>query len=870
MKSTGELIEPGDRSGDLTMDEATTNTLRMRLEEVEAELRGSEQRYRHLFEANPHPMWIFDVETLGFLDVNEAALRHYGYSRAEFLSLTLRDILTPDQLPALLGWLTESQTDHRPDSEWRHRRKDSSLIDVEVASQVISFRGRDARLAMINDVTERKRAEAALRESEERLRLALSAASMNIWDWNLRTQRVTWSEDLELQLGMSPGTFDGRYETFLALVHPEDRAYVRNSVSKAIAERSSYRVEFRLLRPDGTVRWTAASGKVIYDEQGNAVRMLGTDRDITARKQVEAERERLLAHERSQAGALQKLAEASLAINSALALDDVLRLMTEAARELIGAHQAVTSLTVGGDWAQAITAVSLSDKYAAWRDYDQPPDGSGIYSLVCQTGQPMRLTQAELEAHPAWRGFGAEAGKHPPLRGWMAVPLTAHDGHNLGLIQLSDKYTGEFTSDDEAILVQLAQLASTTIENIRLYQREQAAREAAEAATRAKDEFLALVSHELRTPLNAMLGWARILRDGKRNEATIARAIEIIERNATTQMQLIEDLLDVSRIITGKLRLNVQPVEPAGVVRTACELLRPAAEARQIELNLKLDPGAGIITGDPDRLQQIVWNLVSNAIKFTEPGGRVEVGLERVDPNIRITVRDTGQGIAPEFLPFLFERFRQADASASRRQGGLGLGLALVRHLVELHGGTVRAESPGEGQGATFIVNLPLRAVRPQSNNSHESALTGYRRPQAQLLENLRVLVVDDEEDARTLVSTVLRQYGAQVTAAASAAEAFAALTSAQERPDVLVSDISMPEEDGYSLMKKIRETAPENGGLIPAVALTAYGRVEDRLRALAAGFQMHVPKPVEPEELAAVVASVAGRFERNTGSRFG
>ena len=723
-------------------------------------------------------------------------------------------------------------------------------------------------LASIRALLRLQQTEQALRESEERLRLALTSADMNTFDWNIREDRVTWSSGLAKRLQMPPETFAGGFDAILQKVHPDDRDHVRQAVREAIENRSEYKLEFRMLRADGTVRWTATSGRILTDERGEPVRVIGIDRDITSRKQNEAERDRMLAHERRQTRALQKIATTNLAINSAQTMDEVLHLITDRARELIGAHQSVTSLTEANNWAQAINAVSLSDKYARWRDYDVPPNGSGIYALVCQLNQPMRLTQAELEAHPAWRGFGAEAERHPPMRGWLAAPLSARDGRNLGLIQLSDKYEGEFTEQDEAILVQLAQMASTTIENLQLYQREQAAREAAEAATRAKDEFLALVSHELRTPLNAMLGWARILRDKKDNADLVARALDIIERNATTQMQLIEDLLDVSRIITGKLRLNVQPLEPATAVRAACELLRPAADARQIEMQIILDPEAGIITGDFDRLQQIVWNLISNAIKFTEPGGRVEVRLERVDPNIRITVSDTGQGIRPEFLPFMFERFRQADASSSRRQGGLGLGLALVRHLVELHGGTVRADSRGEGQGATFIINLPLRAVRPHSSGNNESVLGRDEQTQSTLLHHLRVLVVDDEEDARTLVSTVLRQYGAQAVTASSAEEALSRLTAGDEKFDVLVSDISMPDEDGYSLIRRLRQCGPERGGYIPAVALTAYGRVEDRLRALAAGFQMHVPKPVEPEELAAVVAAVAGRFEKQARGR--
>lgn len=384
-------------------------------------------------------------------------------------------------------------------------------------------------------------------------------------------------------------------------------------------------------------------------------------------------------------------------------------------------------------------------------------------------------------------------------------------------------------------------------------------------ANRLKDEFLATVSHELRTPLNAMLGWARLLRTRKLNEATTARALETIERNAKSQVQLIEDLLDLSRIISGKLRLNVRTVELAPIIELTIDTVRPAVEAKNIRLESVLDPLVEPIRGDSDRLQQLVWNLLSNAIKFTPEGGRVQVRLERVGSHIQIRVSDTGKGINPDFLPYVFERFRQADATTTRTYGGLGLGLALVRQLVELHGGTVQAESKGEGQGATFTVKLPSMA----GIDSKSSPASATDRMVAQseggvptsclpILDALRVLVVDDEADTRELLTTVLEQCGAEVTAVASVVEALNAIE--QLKPDVLVSDIGMPGEDGYALIRKVRALEVERGGWIPAAALTAYARVEDRQQALEAGFQIHVVKPVEPAELVAVVANLAGR----------
>ncbi|MBD1942482.1 response regulator [Coleofasciculus sp. FACHB-712] len=390
---------------------------------------------------------------------------------------------------------------------------------------------------------------------------------------------------------------------------------------------------------------------------------------------------------------------------------------------------------------------------------------------------------------------------------------------------------------------------------------EQEARTAAESANRMKDEFLATLSHELRSPLNAMLGWVQLLNTRKFDEATTARAMETIERSARAQAQLVEDLLDVSRIIQGKLRLNVRPIELALVVEAAVDTVRPAADAKAIRLQSVLDPAAGPVAGDSDRLQQIIWNLLSNAIKFTPKEGRVQVRLERINSHVEITVIDTGLGINSDFVPYVFDRFRQADSSITRSYSGLGLGLAIVRHLVELHGGTVRAESQGEGQGATFIVKLPLMPVRMETSEGervHPTVGRGVSFNHPPSLDGLQILVVDDEVDSRVFVTTLLEQCGASVCAVGSADSAIEAIKIL--KPDVLLSDIGMPGEDGYTLIRRVRALNAEEGGRTPAVALTAYARAEDRMRAIAAGFQMHIPKPVEPSELATIVASLAGR----------
>jgi PAS domain S-box-containing protein len=388
-------------------------------------------------------------------------------------------------------------------------------------------------------------------------------------------------------------------------------------------------------------------------------------------------------------------------------------------------------------------------------------------------------------------------------------------------------------------------------------QRERQAREEAEKASRAKEEFLAVISHELRTPLTPILTWSRLLRSGKLDQAATERALEAIERAARSQAQLIEDLLDVSRITSGKLRLDVRPIQLQPVVEAAIESVRPGAEAKGLRLEIVLDRNAGVVSGDPERLQQVVWNLLSNAIKFTPGGGRIQVRLQRVNSHVEIAISDTGQGITPEFLPHVFERFRQADSSSTRTHGGLGLGLAIVRHLVELHGGRVRAESPGLGIGATFLVELPLAILHQPlaPDRIHARAGEGVPFIGKPNLGGVRIIVVDDEPDTLDTLCAVLEQAGAEVRSAGSAREALVTLD--QWHADILVCDIGMPQEDGYSLIRKVRALAPERGGYIPAVALTAYARVEDRLKVLSSGFQMHVPKPVEPAELVAIMAAM-------------
>ncbi|WP_309896004.1 ATP-binding protein [Archangium sp.] len=702
-------------------------------------------------------------------------------------------------------------------------------------------------------VRSRRTAEALARDlghSEERFRSLVTATSDIIW------ATPPSGEFVEEQPGWSVFTGQTRAEYqgwgWLDAVHPEDRELTVRSWEASLSTRTPYQLEYRLRRQDGVYRHMLARAVPVLEKDGRVREWVGAHRDVTRQRQGEAELERLLTREQRHATQLQGLASAALVISEADSIDQVLRAITEQAREVIGAHQCITSVTLEGGWAQAVHATSMSEKYAAFRDWKESPEGAGLYSWVCRLNLPMRLTQTEMETHPAWKGFGRHKGRHPPLRGWLAAPLVGRDGRNLGLIQLSDRYEADFSAEDEAILVQLARMASVAIENTRLMAETQ-------AANRAKDEFLAVMSHELRTPLTAVLGWTQMLRSRQNDAKAVDKGLAVIERNARTLAQLIEDVLDVSRIITGKLTLHRKGVELVGVVQAAVEVVRPHAEQKNVSVALEVDVGGNgtaMLVGDPGRLQQVCWNLLVNAVKFTPQGGRVVVRVDRSEQELRVRVTDTGKGIRAESLPHLFERFWQADGSATREHGGLGLGLAIVHHLVGLHGGGVRAESGGEGKGSTFIVTLPVPAVLPEAQTE---ALPGAE-PAVPLvkLDGVSVLLVEDAPDARELIALMLRERGAQVSTASNAGEAMERLKT--ELPDVLVSDIGLPGEDGHALLRRVRAWAEARDQWVPAIALTAYASAEDARRAYRAGFQVHLSKPLESATLIEAVARLAGR----------
>ncbi|MBV9385796.1 MAG: response regulator, partial [Chroococcidiopsidaceae cyanobacterium CP_BM_ER_R8_30] len=666
------------------------------------------------------------------------------------------------------------------------------------------------------EIAERQRAEAARSESNDRLSIALDAAALGLWDWNLLTKEVTWTEHHARLWGILPESFDGTYATFEQRVHPDDRAMISQTVKDAIAQNGNYEAEYRVIWQDNSIHWIAAKGRVFYDDREQAVRMVGIVRDITAQKQAARERETLLFE---LATALQKLylhfENSPLGVIEWDAEFRVSRWSKQAERifgwqteEVIGKHWSDWQFVYAEDVERVTKEIALLESSVSQltlynRNYAK--DGSIIH---CE---------------------------------WYNSALRDESGNLVSILSLA------LNVGDRIRLEQ---------ERERLLEREQTARAEAERANRVKDEFLAVLSHELRTPLNPILGWSKLLKSGRLNAAKTAEALSVIERNAQIQTQLIEDLLDVSRILQGKLTLAIHPVNLEFVITTAQETVRLAAEAKSIEVETIFEPSVGTVLGDAARLQQVVWNLISNAVKFTPQGGWVIVRLAQVNNHAQIQVIDNGKGISAEFLPYVFDYFRQADSATTRRFSGLGLGLAIVRQIVELHGGTVKADSPGEGQGATFTVMLPLALTTPQASLRRESTKGDTD------LGGIQILVVDDEIDSREFVAFVLENAGATVMGVGSALEALQ--TVRRQKPDILISDIGMPDMDGYMLMREIQ--AMSEGEKIPAIALTAYAGEVNQQQAISAGFALHLPKPIDPEPLVQAVVALTrqaghGRF---------
>jgi signal transduction histidine kinase/ActR/RegA family two-component response regulator len=587
---------------------------------------------------------------------------------------------------------------------------------------------------------------------------------------------------------------------------------------------------------------------------------MSEENEAVTRRQLEADNLRL----KTAQSALALLSEAGDVLASATA--DHRQAVQGLARLCVprlGDCCAIYMRTDGGPVADLTVVHVVPEKAALVREIYQrfpvPPDAPHGFPEVVRSGK----TSVQRDITDAFFVERAQGSEHLLLlrqigaTSWMVVPLRLAGNEPFGALVLFNTESQRNVSDEDvAIAEELARRASLVIDNARLFEALRRERARAEEATRAKDEFLATVSHEIRAPLNAVLGWSRLLRGDSTSPQRVARGLEVIERNALAQTRLVEDLLDVSRIITGNLRLEIGSVDISNVVEMALEGIRPAVDAKTIALEVEVDRGVGIIRGDPNRLQQVAWNLLTNAVKFTPKRGKVRIRLVRAASDIELTVSDDGAGIDPDALPFIFERFRQEDASSTRRFGGLGLGLAITRHLVELHGGTISATSPGKEKGSTFVVRIP---ISPVTTTSVTRPVMHPARPvdfiDDQGLSGMRVLVVDDEEDARDLLVTVLGGSGMDIRAAASVAAAMDEFRSF--RPDLVLSDIGMPGEDGYSLARKIRALSDAMGGNTPMIALTAFARTEDRTRALIEGFNAHVAKPVEPSDLLDQIAAL-------------
>ncbi len=672
----------------------------------------------------------------------------------------------------------------------------------------------------------------------------------------------SWNHWLEVHTGKKSETVLGKnlLEVFPELVERKLDAYYGRALEGQSGVLSHKLHRFLIAMPaseldeDETMHQSVRISPLVED--GNVIGTVTIIDDVTERVKREAELQRqleqraiLLAGEsvaRSEAeSARQRLQHLQAITDEALghmALNDLLESSVKAIRAILGADTAAILLVDRND----DLVVRATDGISFDITGEKLQAGTGFAGMVARERRPMSIEP------PFPPSTLLKVAEREGTRAVSGVPLLS-DKRLLGVMSIGTRQDETTSEDDLRFMSLVGDRIAVAIERAQLFTAEKEARAQAEEANRLKDQFLATVSHELRTPLNAILGWARMLASGRIDERTSKHAVEVIERNAKAQAQLIDDLLDVSRIISGKLRLNICPVEPVSIVELALDSVSPAADAKEITLEAKLDKNIGTIPGDPDRIQQIIWNLLSNAIKFTPNGGRVTLEIRRERLYIEFSVTDSGQGISPDFLPYVFDRFRQADATVARAHGGLGLGLAIVRHLAELHGGTVQAASDGEGKGATFIVKLPIQSGNTTDGEQQQiDELPESHSPIA--LQGVRILVVDDDRDALDLMKAVLIECGAEVAIASSSGEGLVTLNS--HRPHVLISDIEMPFEDGYTFIRSVRALS-EISDRIFAVALTAHANAEDKKRALEAGFDLHVRKPVEPSELIAAINSL-------------
>jgi PAS domain S-box-containing protein len=724
---------------------------------------------------------------------------------------------------------------------------------------------------VVQDITARRNAADALRQSEEVLRALANSIPQLAWMAQDDGAIVWFNERWFDYTGTTPDQVVGW--GWKTTCEPTVLHAVLERWQACLRTGDAFDMEYPIRGADGRYRWFLVRVNPVRGRHGHVLRWFGTATDVDQVKRAEQAL-------RDESHVLELLNSTGSTLASTRDLRSLLQAAADAATSIAGArHGAFLYLgrDTGNDKLYSLYTVSG----ASPAEFDEfgTSGANGLFGPgVMPEGQAtprdlVRSGDITRDARFAATGPLGLPASHPAVRSYLAVPVVAHSGELLGTMFFGHPEPNVFGERAERIVQGIAAQAAVAIDNARLYEaaqrdaeerkvlaeNERVARLDAERTSQMKDEFLATLSHELRTPLSAILGWAQVLRRGSRGQEDLARGLQTIERNARAQAQLIEDLLDMSRITSGKVLLDMQTVSPVGFVDAAIDTVRPAADAKDIRIEKRYADDPGMVAGDPARLQQVVWNLLSNAIKFTPRDGQVTIEVGRNDVNVVITVRDNGAGIRPEFITHVFERFRQADASMTRRHGGLGLGLAIVKSLIEQHGGTVRVESAGDGCGASFTLELPLaRQSAPERRAARGAALLPTpATPEMTLrdLSGIDALVVDDDRDARELIKRILNDCGATVRIAASAREALALLRD--EPPNLLISDLGMPEVDGFELLDWVRKLPPEQGGRTPAIALTAFARSEDRLRALEAGFSAHISKPVEPTELIATVASV-------------
>lgn len=798
---------------------------------VEVALQERDERLRLALTAGRMATWDWDVraDTVRWSNDHEALWREHCDTFEGTAQSVLRYVHPEDR--ALLRAALERALKNGVSCETEFRVRWPSGANTWVALRGQAIHDQEGRrlrmLGVATDITERKEAEAESRQ----LAALVESSEDAIIGKTLEGVIVSWNRGAQRIYGYTEEEAKGRSIGFLL---PPAREAEMTAILESVRHGQPVEsLDAVCVRCDGGSVEVSLTVSPVRDANDRIVGAASIARDVTAKRRIE-----------KQLAGLQSLTDVALAY---LSLEDLLRELLGRLCGVLGCDVS-SILLLSDDGGHLVVRAShgIADDRGTVVEL-----GRGVVGRVAATQRAViidDLASVEVD-NPHLRARG--------LSSLLGVPLLVN-GRVIGVVHIATRVTRRFTDEETRLLMLAADRMALAIDHARLYEAERAARTEAERANRSKDQFIATLSHELRTPLQAMLGWLRMVRSGRLDPRQAARALETVERNTQAQSQLINDLLDVSRIVSGKLSMDMRRVDAGGVVGAALEAVRPMAEGAGVRLGVTLPETTLTVSADADRLQQIVWNLLSNAIKFTPAGGAVDLSLEASPTEAIIRVRDTGRGIAPEMLPEIFERFRQAEGTTTRAHGGLGLGLAIVRHLVNLHHGRVDAESAGIDQGATVTVRLPLLA--PQAAPAprvQRSAAEGAPDVFPELA-GVRVLVVDDERDARELVHAVLARCGAEVTTAASAAEAFASLQQASH--DVLLSDISMPGEDGYQLIRRVRAMHDEPRARIPAAALTAYARLEDRDAALAAGYQMHVAKPVEPAVLARVVQTLSGR----------